>query len=89
MKRLLEPNRFFATPESVDELRAWIDSLSNPEEKHLALTVSMMTWNLASDLAHSELVKVSKEYDVLEANRDYWEDQLMMKLHEGYCDESV
>lgn len=64
MKQLLEPNGLFATPASVEELQTWIDALSNPNEKQLAMTVAMMTWNLASSVvaeATKDAMKVAEE----------------------------
>ena len=64
MKRLLEPSGLFATPTSTEELQAWIDALSGPGEKQLALTVSMMTWNLASAVVHEatkDAIKLAEE----------------------------
>lgn len=45
----LKPSNMFHTPESLDELMAWVERHSPEDRAHL-YTAVMMTWNLAAKL---------------------------------------
>ena len=48
-ENIFTPSNIFATPESVEALQEYVQSLSNSESV-LATTIMAMTWNLASKL---------------------------------------
>jgi len=46
---------FFATPDSIDDLMAYINSMSGPE-RAVAMTVAMMALNLSYELVESKIL---------------------------------
>lgn len=58
MTNPIPQNKFFATPDSFEELQSMIEAISNPEEKRMAWLGAMLALNLAHNLietAHIQL----------------------------------
>lgn len=55
---LLEKQPLFATPDSSEDLIAWILAL-NQSEQNVAMTVLGMTWNLAAEITKTDHLTIS------------------------------
>jgi len=49
MKNPITPSGLFHTPETIEEMQAYVERFSG-EEKVLAYTIMSMTWNLAAKI---------------------------------------
>lgn len=58
MKNPVPQNKFFATPDSFEELQSMIEAIGDPEEKRMAWLGAMLALNLAHNLIESTHIEL-------------------------------
>jgi hypothetical protein len=58
---MIQKTNLFAAPKTQQELFDWIDKLSDPGEKKIAVVIFGMTWNLCSHLMQENMNKKEAE----------------------------